>query len=138
MRKRIHSGTEQAMTVSQKPTFHSGIILPVPPIFKCSIILPVPVSYLLTCFKCSIPPMFHYIALTVASYHFFSIAGLNFQQTYDIWGILLHLLHCSIQCVITVSVPFFLKIINFHPHPLPGEMNISQLQGKIEFNTFLF
>ena len=23
-------------------------------------------------------------------------------------------------------------------HPLPGEMNISQLQGKIEFNTFLF
>ena len=23
-------------------------------------------------------------------------------------------------------------------HPLPGEMNISQLQGKIEFNTFRF
>ena len=31
------------------------------------------------------------------------------------------------------------KFFNFYiSHPLPGEMNISQLQGKIKFNTFFF
>ena len=29
-------------------------------------------------------------------------------------------------------------LCNNYAHPLPGEMNISQLQGKIEFNTFFF
>ena len=54
------------------------------------------------------------------------------------------------MCVLNV---FHLKKMNLHllqsnvksfllasqdavAHPLPGEMNISQLQGKIEFNTF--
>ena len=30
------------------------------------------------------------------------------------------------------------RLLSCIPHPLPGEMNISQLQGKIEFNTFFF
>ena len=47
----------------------------------------------------------------------------------------------SVGCFLLDSFSIFhilKKVIEYLAHPLPGEMNISQLQGKIEFNTFLF
>ena len=59
----------------------------------------------------------------------------NLKETNKQNIVFIKMLKCKNENGKNRHLPICLKC---NPHPLPGEMNISQLQGKIEFNTFLF